>query len=528
MGRLVLGAHSLPYNDYWPMLDSILTDSGGLDAGGLFELRNEHPLVVGKLLYWLNLRATGGSNVALGLVVMGIAVGQLAVIAVLARDLGRHWRLAPPLLVVTAASLLFARQGAWHFVKSMSGAAWLTANLFALLAIWAQLRLRHVLAVAFAALATMSYGTGLAVWPVLILVGLLAGARPKHLVPAFVTGVLATIWLQVQLADIGKSAEDRPPVLVWAARGAEVIGAFLFPGHRVTDIRVGEGLVAIGIVAALVVVYRWLRRSEEAATAAPWIGLVAYGAGMGLLVAAGRNTFLWTGTQGRYAAIGALTCLGVAGLVLALLPRRGAAVRPIELGAIAGLGLLCLVVLTGGHREVRSLEASYGPQDLLGVALETRIFDGSRIWLGNIQAMDAPGVEDRLERAGHDFHVEDDNDCGLLGSTVDRAELSSALPAGVRGETVRQEAGGRALPKGIVFDGWIEGAAIDCALMIDPAGEVVGAGGHGLAREGYGGIGATDVPGRVWFSGVAPTSDGAVVYVRLHDHDSLYALPFPG
>jgi hypothetical protein len=93
---------------------------------------------------------------------------------------------------------------------------------------------------------------------------------------------------------------------------------------------------------------------------------------------------------------------------------------------------------------------------------------------------------------------------------------------------VRQEAGGRALPKGIVFDGWIEGAAIDCALMIDPAGEVVGAGGHGLARDGYGGIGATDVPGRAWFSGVAPTTDGAVVYVRLHDHDGLYALPFPG
>ena len=46
MFLLVLQAHRLPYNDYWPMIDSVLTDDGGLDVGGLFELRNEHPIVV--------------------------------------------------------------------------------------------------------------------------------------------------------------------------------------------------------------------------------------------------------------------------------------------------------------------------------------------------------------------------------------------------------------------------------------------------------------------------------------------------
>ena len=61
---LVLQAHRLPYNDYWPMIDSVLTDEGGFDLGGLFELRNEHPIVVPKLLYWLNLQVSGGSNVA--------------------------------------------------------------------------------------------------------------------------------------------------------------------------------------------------------------------------------------------------------------------------------------------------------------------------------------------------------------------------------------------------------------------------------------------------------------------------------
>ncbi len=528
MGALVRSAHPLPYNDYWPMLDSVLTDAGGFDVGGLFELRNEHPVVVAKLLYWLNLQVTGGSNVALGMVVMGIAAGQLAVLAALARDLGRRWALLPPLLVTTAAYLLFARQGAWHFVKSMSGCAWLTSNLFALLAIWAQVRARPVLAIAFGLLATISYGTGLAVWPVLILVGLLAGARLRQLVPALLIGVGATVWLQLQLADVGKTAGDRPPLLVWGARSAEVVGAFLLPFHRVSDIRLGEAILAVGIVGALVVLYRLLRRGEAAVTAAPWIGLVAYGAGSALLVAAGRNTFLWTGSQGRYAAIGALTCIGVTGVVLSLLPRGGGAGgRALVAGAAAGLVVLGAVVLLGGGRELRRIDLEYGKQDLLAVGLETRIFDQSRLWLGAIETLDAPGIEDRLERAGQDFHVDDDLDCGLLGSSVDPSERAATLPAGVRAATTRQEPGGRVLPKGIVFDGWVEGASIACVVLIDGDGEVVGAGGHGLVRDGYGGPGATDVPGRTWFSGVAPTTPGGVVHVRLEGDDALYALP-PG
>ena len=171
-----------------------------------------------KLLYWINLQVTGGSNVALGLVVLGVVLGQVAVVAVLSRDLGRRWALAPPLLTAAAAYLLFGRQGAWHFVKSMSGAAWLTANLFALLAVWAQLRGRRVLPLVFATLATLSYGTGLVTWPVLILVGLLGGTRLRQLWPTFALGLAATVWLQVQLADLGRTAGDRPPLVVWAAR----------------------------------------------------------------------------------------------------------------------------------------------------------------------------------------------------------------------------------------------------------------------------------------------------------------------
>ena len=135
MVRLVLRATPLQHNDYWPMIDTMLTSDGGFRLAGVFEFRNEHPLVFAKILYWLNLQATGGSNISLGLVVVAIVLAQLGVLLVIARDLGRRWPLLPPLLVALAGVLLLGRQGAWHFMKSMSGAAWLTANLFAISAI---------------------------------------------------------------------------------------------------------------------------------------------------------------------------------------------------------------------------------------------------------------------------------------------------------------------------------------------------------------------------------------------------------
>ena len=162
------------------------------------------------------------------------------------------------------------------------------------------------------------------------------------------------------------------------------------------------------------------------------------------------------------------------------------------------------------------------------MGLETRIFDGSRTWLGSIEAIDAEGIEDRLEAAGQDFHLDDSIDCGLLGTTVAPADLRATLPAGVRAEVTRMETGGRAVPLGVVFDGWVEGAAIDCALLLDLDGEVVGAGGSGSVEHGYGGPGARDLAGREWFSGVAPRPEGTTtVVVRLQGHDGLYALPSP-
>jgi hypothetical protein len=287
-------------------------------------------------------------------------------------------------------------------------------------------------------------------------------------------------------------------------------------------------LIGLGVVGAVIAIYRMLRRSDDTRLAAPWVGLAAYGVGMALLVAAGRNTFLWTGTASRYAAIGAITCLGVIGLTFALVPRRPSAARVLEVGAIAAVTLLCVGVFVGGAREVDMLDDSRAYQDLLAVGLETELLDGSRLWLGGIEELKAPGIEDKLEKAGHDFGLDDSQDCGLLGDAIVSEPVSTTLPAGVRAEVTRVEPGNRAVPLGMVFDGWVEGAPIDCAVLIDAEGTVIGAGGHGSVHDGFGGPGATEIDGREWFSGVAPLTDGTTVHVRLAGHEELYALPDPG
>lgn len=525
MVRLVLRATPLQHNDYWPMIDTMLTSDGGFRLAGVFEFRNEHPLVFAKILYWLNLQATGGSNISLGLVVVAIVLAQLGVLLVIARDLGRRWPLLPPLLVALAGVLLLGRQGAWHFMKSMSGAAWLTANLFAISAIWAQLRGRRFLAIGFAALATISYGTGLVAWPAIVVVGLLMGERWRRLVPAAVAAGVAAVWFQSQLETVGKTPSDRAPLPVELARGSEVIGAYFFPGRRVTSIRVGEAILGVAVVLLLVAIVRLVRSpGPTTRLAAPWAGLLVFGAGMAFLLATGRNSILWTGSQGRYSAIGALTFLSMVALLAVSLPwrRPGAVASRVAVSAI--VVVLAVAVWRGGAREVRALDGGQARQQMLAVALEMDLFGDSTLWLGGLETVSS-GIEQRLAAAGHDFGMGHSIDCGRLGDTLFPEDVAPAFPPGVTAALVRRVADEPKVPRAQFYDGWVDGADIECTLLVDLEGTVIGAGGHGKAVHGYGGGGAVDQPGRVWFSGIGPLRDGTTVYVKVEGSDGFVAMP---
>ena len=163
---------------------------------GFFEFAG-HPVMFAKVLYWLNLRIGDGSNITLGYVVVTLAVAQVLLL--------RHLLTRSPLtfterslMLVLSAGLLFGMNGSWSFTKSMSGAAWFTANLFAVTAIVLRQKDRSWLAGGSAALAMISYGTGLSAWPAVAAVGLARRPwrewwRELPMVAGFVVGFL---WYQ--------------------------------------------------------------------------------------------------------------------------------------------------------------------------------------------------------------------------------------------------------------------------------------------------------------------------------------------
>ena len=294
------------------------------------------------------------------------------------------------------------------------------------------------------------------------------------------------MWLQAQLARARQDGRRPTPLQVWAAQGAEVVGAFFFPRHRVTSIRAGEALVAIGIVG------RGSRDLPPGATGGrrapggPWVGLVAYGAGMGLLVAAGRNTFLWTGTASRYSAIGAITAWASSAWRWRCVPAGPTVARAFEVAAVAGRSVSCASACSSAAR--RRWTRLDGTPSVPGPARRRPGDEAAR----RVPALVGEHRASSTRRASRTassgpattsaFATRRTAASWATTSTRDR----SAPPcrAGVRAEVVRLEAGDVAVPLGMVFDGWVEGAASTARSSIDLDGNVIGAGGHGPVRRG--------------------------------------------
>ena len=177
-----------------------------------------------------------------------------------------------------------------------------------------------------------------------------------------------------------------------------------------------------------------------------------------------------------------------------------------------------------GAREQRALQASYATQDLLAVAIETDLFSGSTLWLGGLETA-SDGIEARLEAAGSDSGMRDSIDCGRLGDHLEPDEIDDALPAGVAAEASTPSPIGPRIPGGDTFHGWVDGADPECVVLVAADGTVVGAAGHGSIARGYREGDSTDPAGRVWFRGLAPTTDDATVCIRLEGSDHFVALP---
>ena len=531
MARSVVSGSPVQYADYWLMLPEVLDHGGGLRWRGLFTFSNDHAVVIPKLLYWLNVQVAGGSNITLGLYVVGVAGAQVVLVwTVLRRSpFGDAARAG---LIVVASALVFNRLGAWNFLKAMSGTAWLTANAFAVAAIVLRVRGRIWMACLVGGLASISYGTGLAVWPAIVVAGL---ATDRSTMNRRITTAVGAIVVVGYLA-LRTTSDDRSPTIAGPVRlvrfTAQVLGGSLVRFDSPDAEWLGFALVAVGAWATFAVV-----RAGRQREAAPWLGFAVFGVAASATVAAGRADFIIGLGSNRHASLGSIAILGVAGLVaLAVRFVAGGVDRATERSAGAAIADACaLAALVGAitfssGSELDRIESERVHQDRFAINVLLGIAGGTREQMGRLDAV-PDGIEELLESSGHvPFAGGHRFDCGRIGERLDVDDLARTVPDAVQ---VRLEPRTRRIERALLSSGWLEDpdGRVECILALDPAGNVVGAGTIGPADDGYGPDGGLDA-GRPdgWSDGfviVRPAGTNVESTVLVLDDGQVVVVPQP-
>ena len=497
---IVLDGSALQHADYWLMLGRFTNPAGTLDLSGLFDFQNEHPVVVAQVLYWLNMHLFSGSNIALGLVVVAIAVAQLAVIADLARR--SHFRRAQKLgLVVLASALLFDLTGTWNFSKAMSGSAWLTANLFAVLAVYLRTRDRSTWAFGMAALSAASYATGIAAWPAVIAAGACTKSRTQWWREwPYVVGLASTyIWYET-VREPGGSTSSSSPVAI----ARETAGLLSFPFGLDGDVAVLAG--AIGLVAGVVLAAR-VATSAQRSAAAGWVGIAAFGVLATLEIAYARNDSVALGDKNRYSSLPALTWIGLAGLLVFVLGdrrRHGDGSRRLISQANASLVSIVVILplfigaITAGEDIAERMLDQNTEQELREVALRFGLADGSTFLLGGFSTVPTDITETARATDHYPFVDSWNLDCGLLGRELD-VEATGEIPGQLHSASTSW-----ILPGGIELRGRVDSSAdVRCIVISNRAGRVIGAASLETPADA-----APDGAGATRFRAIAHRDDG--------------------
>ena len=474
----VLDGSKMQRADYWMMLPRFLNPGRGLDFVGLFHFQNEHPVVVPQFLYWLNVRAFSGSNITLGLVVVGLVVGQLVVVALLLRH--RAFRpLDRMVIIVLASVLLFDLTGTHNFASAMSGTAWLSANLFALIAVYLRSRDRPVSAFALAVVAAVSYGTGIIAWPAVIATGVCR--RPIKECwrewPYTVGFVATYAWYRA--SGPGGSGEFSDPMAVIRA-SANMCGFVLgLHGHA------GELIGYIALIGVPVLAIYFFGFSRVPGTSA-WVGLATYGWLAMMEISAGRIVLVKVGTPDRYTSLPAITWIGFASLLV--LARRDVARRltesrekasasPLRRFTNAWVVLVIAVPLmlggwTAGQGFADRFIAQNPEQERIEIALRFGLSNNTRLLLGIFGS--SANITDLLRDTGHyPFVGSWDLDCGLHGKRIPVA--AGGKPPAITGEVLSSRRA-RDVLRSVDITGRVSDTRrIRCIVVANGRGVVVGA-----------------------------------------------------
>lgn len=500
-------AGKLQWLDYWYVLIRITNPDGSFRLGGIFTPQNEHPLMIPSLLYWLDAKLADGDNRVLGYLVVVIAAATVLLLrAALPRTL-------PPLvragLVVAASALVFSLQGMHMFVRSMSGSAWLTANLIVVASLLLANRGKWWAAWVAGVLASASYGTAFALWPALALLATLRRERWAYrITPLGIGAVIIGIWyiLKPNTWVGGTPAND--------------IGSLLYTfltivGKMWTSNNAGFAVVA-GALMLVVYVVLMTNRTAHDKSLRFWWALACYGVLACGMIATARIDFgADFGLTSRYSSLAVMASIPLLVLMAAVLykgVRRNAQKIAVT---VVGIGV---VGFTLGLPTAADLRNAIKEHPLEAVAIRAGYGDA----LGPVLPKERE-LEPDLRVLGHyPFNDSFSLGCGgpELGSTIDLYETTRLPQPGTRSPTE---------PTGMInsvedrgeadlVTGWATGGTnrnadrVRCTLVVDRTGTVVG-GGVSLLPRG-------DVTGKYWglppdvgFKVIGPVTDETRIVV---------------
>jgi len=209
---------SMPDADYWGNISGLITETGvKLDLAALFHHNNEHIVPIPKLVYAANYLLTSGSNT--GLIVYSLLVGAACTLLLLlfAKDvLGG----TPPRLLLCAVLfplVMFSAKLTHSYFLGMSGAIWLTADLFVIAsaacfakAITTERPGWLIGALTFGILGVLAYSTAVYILLVLLIYCLAKLWRPTLPGPSATPALVGTIATIVIVLGLGLANRNQP------------------------------------------------------------------------------------------------------------------------------------------------------------------------------------------------------------------------------------------------------------------------------------------------------------------------------
>jgi hypothetical protein len=482
---------TLPDADYWGNITGLITANGvELNLAELFRHNNEHVVPIPKLIYVANYLATSGSNT--GLIVYSLAVGAVCagLLVFLARDLFGDTPLRFALCALLFPLAMFSAKLTHSYFLGMSGAIWLTADLFVILsasalakAVSTRSTVWLLASLLVALLGVLAYSTAiyslivlLIVCLALLLIPKLRGLMPK---PALI-GTATIIIVLLGAGAINRHQAAHHPGWDFDPLGL-VHFVLIYIGNALTTgpLRpvVGLAILAIGALAI-----RRLMSEGRTQDVLLWIVLFFFAPFNAFMTGIGRLGYgVKIAATSRYQSVTALTLIATIALALAALPKGAVSAHVARVRAAAIVVLLLVAALLATNRAyVKNYAARNQNKMIAEIALRQGIQGDHHLKA----ATPAIGQLDRLLPALRAAHHVPFNTRSRCEEVLGQHMAATVGPSAGALETITAYAMSHAAGRAIELSGWAErdGQSPDCILIVDGDGTAMGSGASAAPR----------------------------------------------